>query len=174
MPVLGFLGRMQRIESNLRGHAWPILAVVLTFGIAAAGGHVGSSVFMDAHFDPRRMPVEAVNYLQQHEIRGPILSPDYWGGYLIYRFYPVYPAQRVVIDDRHDFYGEPFLKSYLKMLHVERGWQDFLREHDVSCLLLPRDAALANMLIETKEWKPIYSDEVSVVFVPSTVEKKNP
>jgi hypothetical protein len=167
----GLFQRMQQMESRLHGHLWPIAAIVLTFGIAANGGHVGSSTLMDAHFDPRRMPVEAANYLEQHSVRGPILSPDYWGGYLIYR---LSPSQKVVVDDRHDFYGEAFLKSYLKMLHVERGWQDFLNEHEASCILLPRDAALANVLIETREWKPIYSDELAIAFVriPSAEEKE--
>ena len=162
----GFLLRMQQIESNLRGHVWPIAAIVLTFAIAASSGRAGTST---AHFDPKRMPVEAVTYLEQHSIRGPILSTDYWGGYLIYRLSPI---QKVVVDDRHDFYGEQFLKSYLKMLHMERGWQDFLREHDASCILLPRNAAFANVLIETRDWKPIYSDEVAIAFVRAPADTK--
>ena len=72
----------------------------------------------------KRFPVAAVDYLEKHDVQGPLVSPDYWGGYLIYR---LYPRVRMVVDDRHDFYGETFLKSYLKMVHVEPGWQDFLR-----------------------------------------------
>jgi len=168
----GFLQRMQQMESRLHGHLWPAAAIVLTFGIVANGGHVGSSTLMDAHFDPKRMPVEAVTYLEQHGVSGPILSPDYWGGYLIYHLAPI---QKVVVDDRHDFYGEQFLKSYLKMMHIERGWQDFLREHEASCILLPRDAALANVLLETREWKQIYSDDVAIAFVrtPARLKERN-
>ena len=169
MERLGFFQRMQRTELRMRGHLWPVAAMVVTFGIAANGGRVGSSTLMDAHIDPKRMPVEAVNYLAQHEVRGPILSPDYWGGYLIYR---LSPERKVVVDDRHDFYGEQFLKSYLKMWHVERGWRDFLDEHEASCVLLPRDSALANVLLETRDWKAIYSDEVAVSFVRDPSEGK--
>ncbi len=159
-----FSQRMAHVHSGLRGHLWPLIAIVATILVAANGGRAGSTKIMDAHFDPKRMPVEAVSYLGQHQVPGPILSPDYWGGYLIYR---LYPKQRVVADDRHDFYGEAFLKSYLKMLHVESGWQDFLHDHEVSCLLLPRDSALANVLLEMKDWRPIYTDEVAIAFVPS-------
>ena len=91
-----------------------------------------------------------------------MLSPDYWGGYLIYR---LYPKARVVVDDRHDLYGEEFFKSYLKMIHVEREWDEFLREHQSSFVLLPRDGALANVLAESGGWKQVYEDEVAVVFV---------
>jgi hypothetical protein len=162
-----FFQRMTAVEAGLRGHLWAILAAVVTLLIAVNGGRVGAGVLMDAHFDPRRMPVGAVDYLQKSGLKGPVLSPDYWGGYLIYR---LYPEVRVVVDDRHDFYGDEFFKSYLKMMHVERGWEEFLDAHEASCALLPRDAALASML-ETKGWKVIYSDDVAIAFVWERVSR---
>jgi len=33
--------------------------------------------------------------------------------------------------------------------------------------LLPRDAALASVLIESREWKQIYADDVAIAFVPA-------
>jgi len=138
---------------------------------------------MNAHFDPQRMPVAAVDFLRDQEAPalaagearatrdargarlpqcGPyraVLSPDYWGGYLIYR---LYPSDKVVIDDRHDFYGELFMTEYLTMIHVEPGWTEFLRS---ACLLLPKKAALTQVLTETPTWKAVYSDEVATVVV---------
>jgi len=160
-----FSQKMASVQGGLRGHLWPVVAIVVTIWIAANAGRAGSTKIMDAHFDPKRMPVDAVTYLEKHEVPGPVLSPDYWGGYLIYR---LYPKQRVVVDDRHDFYGDTFFKSYLKMVHVELGWEEFLREHEVSCLLLPRNAALTNILLETRDWKPIYRDELAIAFVRSS------
>jgi hypothetical protein len=157
-----FSQRMSAVEVGLRGHLWPILAIVVTLVIAANGGRAGSKLVMDAHFDPRRMPVEAVNYLEKHDVQGPVMGPDYWGGYLIYR---LYPRTRVVVDDRHDLYGEEFFKSYLKMVHGERGWEEFLETHETSCVLLPRDAALANLLVATRGWKSVYADDVAILFV---------
>jgi hypothetical protein len=157
----GFFQRMSAVEVGLRGHVWPILAIVGTLAIAANGGRAGSSLAMDAHFDPRRMPVEAVNYLEKSDLKGPVLTPDYWGGYVIYR---LYPRTRVVVDDRHDLYGEQFFKSYLKMMHGERGWEEFLRTYETSCVLVPRDAALVSLLGETKGWKSVYADDVAMVF----------
>jgi hypothetical protein len=153
---------MSAVETGQRGHAWPILAIVVTLSIAVNGGRIGSNSLMDAHFGPKRMPVEAVNYLEKYNLNGPVLSPDYWGGYLIYR---LYPKTRVVVDDRHDLYGEQFLKFYLKMVHGERGWEEFLEAHEASCALLPRDAALASLLAQTKGWKQVYADGVAIIFV---------
>jgi len=157
-----FLRRMQAVECNLRGHLWPIAAVVLACGIAANGGKLGATPLMDAHFSEKRFPIKAVTYVQENNILGPVLAPDYWGGYLIYR---LYPRWRMVIDDRHDFYGEDFLKSYLKMVHVEPGWDAFIRNHDAHCIVVPKDSALGSILAETAGWKDVYHDEVAIVFV---------
>jgi hypothetical protein len=158
----GFFKRMTAVESGMRGHLWPIFATIVSLFIVVHGGRVGSDQLIDAHFDSRRMPVDAVNFMEHRDMRGSILSPDYWGGFLIYR---LYPKMHVVVDDRHDLYGAEFLKSYLRMVHVEPGWSEFLQSHAPSCVLLPRNAALAAILTKTAGWNVIYSDEVSMVFV---------
>jgi len=130
---------------------------------------------MDAHFDARRFPVAAVNELQneleKQNLQGPILAPDYWGGYLIYR---LYPQVKVVVDDRHDLYGQEFLKPYLKMVHAEPGWQSFLQQHPAQLAAVPNESALANILQETPGWRSIYSDDVAVVFRARTGQSGQP
>jgi hypothetical protein len=158
----GFAQRMTAIDQRLRGHLWPVVATVATLMIAANGGRVGSAQWMDAHFNPQRMPVDAVNFLERQGVRSPIFSPDYWGGYVIYR---LYPRNKVVVDDRHDFYGEGFLQGYLTTIHMERGWDEILRARD--CLLLPTRSALAVNVSKLPEWKTLYSDNVATVFVPA-------
>ena len=157
----GFFHRMRAMELRMRGHFWPALAILFTLYIAASRGRLDSTLLMNAHFDPNRMPADAANYLVNHDVKGPVLSPDYWGGYLIYR---LHPKEQVVLDDRHDLYGEDFFKSYLKLIHAEPGWNDFLRQHAVSCIVLPKQSALAAVLSESREWKPIYADSVAVIF----------
>jgi hypothetical protein len=165
LASIRFLQRMQAIEFSLRGHLWPVAMVVFTGWIAAHGGGLGTTHLMDAHFDAKRFPVAAVNYLEDYletqGVAGPLASPDYWGGYLIYR---LYPRVRMVVDDRHDFYGEEFLKSYLMMVRVEPGWEDFLRQHQVHCVVVAKDSALANILGETAGWRAVYSDDVAIAF----------
>ncbi|MGO9085421.1 MAG: hypothetical protein ACLQBK_09360 [Candidatus Sulfotelmatobacter sp.] len=164
----GFFQRMSAVESGLRGHVWPILIVVLTFWIAGTGVKLASRFGMNAHFDATRMPVEAVNYLERHELKGPVLSPDYWGGYLIYR---LYPATRVVVDDRHDLYGEQFFKSYLKMIRGQPEFGEFLAGRNIGCILLPREAPLATVLLESRRWNVIYRDDTAVAFVSASANQ---
>jgi len=167
LPSMGlktFFHRMSVIDSRLKGHLWPVAATVATLVVASIGGKL-----MDAHFDPHRMPVGAINYLESTGTRAPILSPDYWGGYVIYR---LYPHNNVVIDDRHDFYAQEdlyrgqFLKSYLTMMHVEPQWETFLKWHD-DCVVMPRNSALAAIMGKTSDWRTVYADDVAVVFVPT-------
>ena len=85
---------------------------------------------MDAHFDPQKMPVAAVTFLQ-NEFQGtqantePVFSTDAWGGYLIYR---MNPGRKVVVDDRHDLYGSGRIRQYLILTQGEPEWQNVLEE----------------------------------------------
>jgi hypothetical protein len=163
IPALGltrFTQRMGGLDLSLRGHGWPIAAAVVTLLIALNGGHVGGEQAMNTQFDPQRMPVEAVNFIEASGVTGPVLAPDYWGGYLIYR---LNQRNKVVIDDRHDFYGEEMLRSYLKMMRVEPGWEEFLKGR--SCIVLPRNAALTALLDRMPEWRAVHSDHEAVVFL---------
>ncbi|MGA9508059.1 MAG: hypothetical protein WBV55_05365, partial [Candidatus Sulfotelmatobacter sp.] len=160
-----FFRRMETIEATLRGHAWPIAALALTCWITFHGGKLGTKQLANAHFDGKRFPSRAVDYFESQNLPGPVFAPDFWGGYLIYR---LYPQVKVAVDDRHDFYGEQFLKLYLNVMHVEPGWENFLQLYAVRYVLAPKDSALANILAETPHWQPIYSDDVAVIFVPKS------
>ena len=159
-----FFQRMQNIEAGLRGHVCPVALLVITCWIVFHGGKLGTKPLMNAHFDTKRFPSRAVDYLESHNLHGAVFAPDSWGGYLIYR---LYPQIKVAVDDRHDLYGEQFLKSYLRMMHVEPGWDTFLAQYPVRYVLIGKDSALANILAETPGWQPLYSDDVAIVFVPA-------
>jgi hypothetical protein len=159
--VTAFSTRMANVESSLRGHVWPIMAIVLTCAIAAHGGRLGSHLLMNAHFGAKRFPVKAVDYLAADPDKTPVLAPDYWGGYLIYR---LHPQILVAVDDRHDFYGEEFLKSYLKLMRAHPGWDGFLDEHQIRRVLVPKGSPLDNLLREKGDWKIPYQDDGAVLF----------
>jgi len=51
------------------------------------------------------------------------------------------------------------------MVRLEPGWEDFLHQHQAQCMLVPKDSALTNILLETPGWRSIYSDDVAVAFM---------
>ncbi len=115
---------------------------------------------MNAHFDPKHLPVQATDAIVQRGLREPIFAPDSWGGYLIYR---LYPQNKVFVDDRHDFYGVDFLRDYLKAIRLTPDWDKFLNEKHVNWALLPAGSSLANMLEETAQWNVVYRDGTAVL-----------
>jgi hypothetical protein len=165
--IVDFSDRMGAQEMELRGHLWPVVSLALAFVICLHGGWLGSRQVIHAQFDPQRMPVAAVNFLQA-ELAGtqvgaePVFSTDAWGGYLIYR---LYPSRRVVVDDRHDLYGSARIQEYLILTQGEQGWRSVLEKWQVRTALLPSDSTLANLLRELpREWRVAYEDKVAVVF----------
>jgi hypothetical protein len=156
-----FSGRMDGLETQFRWHLWPIVLVLLSIAVCFRQGTLFGKQVMDAHFDATRFPVQAVDWLQQRGIHEPIFTLDSWGGYLIYR---LYPGTKVFIDDRHDFYGEPFIRDYLKLLHVEPGWNQVLDQLRVNLIVVPAKSKLAEALQREAEWKATYNDEVGKVF----------
>jgi hypothetical protein len=169
--VSKFTKQMIAVDSTLTRHIWPVVALVFVLLVAFNGGRFAGKVLADAHFDPGRMPVAAVNNLEKLGISQPVLTPDYWGGYLIYR---LYPKAKVVIDDRHDLYGDQILASYLKMFRAQPGWEEFLRDHDVTCVVMPRNASIAALLSQMPGWKSIYSDSVAITFVRNDSQNVTP
>ena len=165
--ISNFSDRMGAQDMELCGHLWPVVSVALAFAICLEGGWLGSRQLVHAQFDPKKMPVEAVNFLQKENVYEPpvtvpVFSTDAWGGYLIYR---MYPARKVVVDDRHDLYGSDRIRQYLILTQVEPGWQSVLKDWQIRTALLPTDSTLANLLRELPpDWRVAYEDKVAVVF----------
>lgn len=153
-----FFLRMNRLEANAKGNLWSIAGALVSLGIVLGGG----ASLVHAQFSPRRFPVQAVNYVAEHDLPGPILGPDYWGGYFIYR---LYPKDLVGLDDRHDLYGDSRLKNYLKFLHAEPGWEEFLESSHAGSVIVPANSAMATEMNYAPGWKMVYRDEVAVVLV---------
>src|SRR5882762_2183675 len=162
-----FSDRMGAQEMQLRGHLWPVVSVAFAFAICLQGGWLGSRQLIHARFDPQKVPVAAVTYLQKEfEGKGlgtePVFSTDAWGGYLIYC---LYPSRKVVVDDRHDLYGSGRIHQYLILTQAEPGWQSVLERWRIRTALLPTDSTLANLLRELpRDWRVAYEDNVAVVF----------
>ncbi len=156
-----FSSRMSAFEWKLRGHLWPVAAIVIGIVVCSHSGTFAGGQLMNAHFSSRRFPVQAAGFIAQKNIAGPVFCPDSWGGYLIYRFYP----QKIVyVDDRHDLYGSQFFRNYLKITQVSPEWLDQLRMTGVRWVLLPEGSSLADVLKETKDWKSVYEDRTAVLF----------
>jgi hypothetical protein len=139
---------------------------VSCFGVlvlASLLAHPGRMKILQAEFDHDRFPVDAVTFLSEKESGSPIrlYSSWQWGGYLIYR---LWPSLAVFDDGRTDFYGPAFVEEGLRVWDACPDWSNIFERYRVNGALLPVDSALATVLRERRDWKPVYQDRIAVLF----------
>lgn len=152
---------LEVLEGQLRGHLLAGAVAVLLVAAALHGGRIGGWQALNEEFAPTKFPVGAVNYLQAHGVRGQVFSTDSWSGYLIYRMWPDF---RVFMDDRHDFYGDEFVKRYVETLGGGADWKGLPDQYGANRVLVPPGLAYTSLLRATPEWHEEYKDDVSVLF----------
>jgi len=154
------LRTIAKTGNRMHWHLVPCLAVLV---LAFLLNHPGRVRTLQAAFDRNRFPVDAARFLPQlgrsRTIR--LYSSWQWGGYLIYR---LWPSINVFNDGRTDFYGPAFVKEGLRAWEVGPDWNNTLARYGVNAALLPVDSALASVLRERRDWKPVYQDHVAVLF----------
>ncbi len=114
-----------------------------------------------AEYDASHYPAKAVEFLRKAGPSNTIFTDDTWGGYLIYR---LYPANKVFIDSRSDFYGASFDEKYLDVMNARYGWEKNLDRYHVNAILLPVGVPLAATLKQSPRWHAIYDDGVAILF----------
>jgi hypothetical protein len=149
-------------ENALRGYVWVVLSI-LFFGFVLWRGIPIDQKGTGNVFLPDKMPVQAVDWLQENPQDGNMFNHFVWGGYILYR---MWPAEVVFIDGQTDFYGEVLMREYIEVISLSEGWEEILDKHDVSWMVIPRDEVLAKHLysIEDDAWNVIYEDKTAVIF----------
>jgi hypothetical protein len=116
-----------------------------------------------AEFDRQAYPAAALERVRfAPEAR--IFTNDEWGDYLIYR---LYPHTRVFVDGRSDFYGQAFEEKYMDVVRVKHNWESILSGYGIDTVLLPTNASLAGALKESRRWRVVYDDGITLVFRPA-------
>jgi len=111
----------------------------------------------------RSQPRLAVEYLRAHPVPGPMFNDQFWGGYLIWAFQGRRP---VFIDGRCDAY-EPagVLADYIKIVSLDPGALALLAKYGVKSCLIERRSSLAVLLDGRPEWRRVYQDDLSAIYV---------
>jgi hypothetical protein len=108
-------------------------------------------------------PVDAVHYLAENNIPEPMFNNYNFGGYLVWTRGP---EHKVFIDGRGDVYerGGVF-GDYSHIKDLMPGALSVLEGYGVQSCLIKRDEPLAALLAASPEWKRIYIDGLSAIFV---------
>jgi hypothetical protein len=144
-------------ESIARLHLVSVLAVLLVAALIYAP-HPPKN--FRAEFDPKVFPAGAIATLRS-DPAGRVFTYDQWGDYLIYR---LYPAHKVFVDGRCDFYGHDFEEKLMDVLNVKYDWEKTLSGFGVDTILMPPSAPLSGALKESSRWRVVYDDGIALVF----------
>jgi hypothetical protein len=126
---------------------------------------VGMVHYFPSHEEIQRrvasqFPVEAVKYLEDHSVPGPMFNSYGFGGYL------VWANQKVFVDGRADPYERGgSLADYFHITQLKPGALGVLQHYDIQSCLLGRDEPLVTLLAALPEWQRVYGDNLSVLFV---------
>jgi hypothetical protein len=162
-----YCGTLQ-IERQLRSPVIP--ATVFLFICLLTSGRLNelTEKLLKPHFNARRLPVAAADFIASGQLEGNGYAPDQFGGYLIYRFWPL---RRVFLDGRSDFYrtGTVFDEA-LRLHEAAPDWRELLDKYQVQWLLLRRDDALSKAALAEGNWTSIYHDDTAQLLI----RKSNP
>ena len=153
--------RLMDIEKSLKSGLWSGV-VVVTVGLLLMRGSTldfqnEGNKFLDDVF-----PVQAVDWIEEKQLAGEGFNYFPWGGYLLYR---IWPEKLVFIDGQTDFYGEELTRKYEKVITVSLGWEDVLKEYQVSWVLMPTQSELIQHLLELGDWDKVYQDPFSTIML---------
>jgi hypothetical protein len=136
------------------------LNALLMAGMIAAMAHYFPSTKDLQGKVAKQFPVRAVEYLRQHPVPGPMFNTYGYGGYL------VWSGHKVFIDGRGDLYEHGgVLSDYMHITLARPGALAVLQGYHVGSCLLERDEPMSTILSTSSNWKKIYSDNISALFV---------
>jgi hypothetical protein len=107
--------------------------------------------------------VQAVEYLNTHNVPGPMYDTYGFGGYLVWSRGP---QHKVFIDGRGELYERGgLLGDYLHIAMIKPGAVTVLQSYGVRSVLIMRDEPLATVLGVAPGWKRVYLDGLSALYV---------
>jgi Flp pilus assembly protein TadD len=125
-------------------------------------------------------PEGAAAFIERENIPGQIFNSYNEGGYIAWRLGPRY---RDYVDGRGDPFGSELVKRSIRLMGSSPDspeWQQEADRYDINAMIVPlgRHQALEQFpffpqFCTSAEWRPVYLDETSAVFVRRRPETAN-
>lgn len=137
-------------------------AVLLVLIVLAIGRGIPSRKELATRIT-KDFPVAAVQYLRHHSVPGPMYNDYGFGGYLLWA---LGPEHKIFIDGRGDFYEQAGVFSdYINVQDIHPDALAILQTYDINSCIVQRESPLATLLRARSDWKEIYKDPLSSIFV---------
>ncbi|MEW5820423.1 MAG: hypothetical protein AB1782_09555 [Cyanobacteriota bacterium] len=111
-------------------------------------------------------PIHSVQFLKQNNLKGNLLLPFKWGGYVTWM---LYPNIIVSIDGRHVEIFPIEIHHQSNDFHYGRGeWDKLLKDYTVDMILIDKkESPSYKKLLEEGKWKVVFEDAISAVMLPA-------
>jgi len=108
--------------------------------------------------------VTAVDFGKTHHIRGPVLTSDEYGGYLISRDISVF------IDGRVDLYDAEILGPYLKAVRdgSPAALGALIEKYKISWILIRPNSLARSYFEDDKGWRKVYENKVAIIYIKAS------
>ncbi len=114
-------------------------------------------------------PRFAVEFIKINNIKGNLFINFDWGSYAAYK---LYPNNLIVMDGRYEEVYNPSLLMELKDFHLlKNDWYKIIRDYKTDVMILEKKYPVYNKILEHKDWKLIFENNISGVFVPANSVK---
>jgi hypothetical protein len=138
---------------------WIVLAVAVLLAIYAG-------LFSPRLRNDKAYPAGAVAFMRQHNLHGNILGDFGWGEYLIWH---AAPASKIFIDGRYDtVYPYAIIEEYIRFYFDLSGARSVLVKYPHDLVLIPPKSQAYALMEGQTDWKLIYRDGDSALFVRKT------
>jgi hypothetical protein len=137
-----------------------LLNFALMAGIAIAMVHYFPSKTDMERKVADQFPLQALEYIRQHPVPGPMFNSYGFGGYMILTGYKTF------IDGRGELFEEVgVLGDYMHITMLKPGAMKVLSGYGIQSCLMERDEPFSTVLASMPDWQKVYSDNVSALYV---------
>jgi tetratricopeptide (TPR) repeat protein len=116
----------------------------------------------------RTYPIGACDFIEKAGLEGKMFNDLNWGSYLIYRFFP---DKKVFIDARTEAYPQDLLSLYMNLYLYPNLLEKVESEFGINYCIINYGRGgkdLVRYLYEHRDWKLVYLDEASLIFLKDT------
>ncbi len=115
--------------------------------------------------DETKYPVKSVEFIKKNKLSGNLLVLFNWGAYALWN---LYPECKVAIDSRYEeVYPESLVNESARFHYLGKDWTDLMNNYKTDLMLIDKSYPVYSELLELDNWKIVYGDRASAVFMPA-------
>lgn len=146
---------------------------IMVFGsIIITGSLIIFSSPMKLTIHQIKYPVGSVEFLKLNNFKGNVATVFHWGSFVAWKLYPDF---LIAEDGRYEevYPDEVHFKVYDLNYKITKNWLNILTDYHTDVIIYEKGNVRGyKALLENREWKPVYTDLVSTVFVPADKARK--